>query len=71
MEMTLNQYLSEVDRWKQAVSDEMAKLDPANRARRDEEAIAWLEAKLGRRMRRAGHPGTRDANGDDGVRGSE
>lgn len=69
--MTLDEYLREVDRWKQAVSHDMAKLDHAGRARRDREAVAWLEAKLGRRMRRAGQPGTRDANGDDGVRRSD
>jgi len=51
MDMTLNEYLGEVDRWKQAVSDRMAKLNPAERAAQDRDALAWLEAKLGRRLR--------------------
>ena len=50
MDMTLNEYLGEVDRWKQAVSDRMAKLNPAERAAEDRVALAWLEAKIGRRL---------------------
>ena len=50
MDMTLNEYLGEVDRWKQAVSDRMAKLNPVERAAQDRDALAWLEAKLGRRL---------------------
>lgn len=50
MEMTLNEYLAEVDRWKQTVSDRMAGLDPAQRATADQDALAWLERTLGRRL---------------------
>jgi len=50
MEMTLNEYLAEVDRWKQTVSDRMAGLDASERARSDREAVAWLEEALGRQL---------------------
>lgn len=53
MEMTLDEFLAEVDRWKQPVSDEMAPLSPAERARLDAEARAWLEEKLGRPLQEA------------------
>jgi len=50
MEMTLDEYLAEIDRWKQAVSDRTLPLSPEARAEHDREARAWLEAKLGRRL---------------------
>lgn len=50
MEITLNEYLAEVDRWKQGVSDRMAVLDPIQRAKADQDALAWLEHTLGRRL---------------------
>ena len=53
MGVTLDDYLREVDRWKQEVSDETAKLDPAGRARHDQEALEWLEEVLGRQLNRA------------------
>jgi len=56
MDMTLNEYLGEVDRWKQVVSDRMAKLDPADRARADQDALAWLGGKLGRPLQQAPLP---------------
>ncbi|MDO8630483.1 MAG: hypothetical protein Q7R41_08315 [Phycisphaerales bacterium] len=56
MDMTLNEYLGEVDRWKQLVSDRTARLDPAERARADREAIDWLERQLGRRLKEASSP---------------
>jgi hypothetical protein len=48
MDLTLDDYLRQVDQWKQAVSDRMAALDPAGRIREDQEARAWMEGKLGR-----------------------
>ncbi len=48
MEMTLDEYLAEIDRWKQSVSDRMAALSAAERALADEEARAWLESNIGR-----------------------
>jgi hypothetical protein len=50
MGMTLNEYLAEVDRWKQVVSDRTAAVSPEARAEMDREAIAWLEAKIGRKL---------------------
>ena len=51
MAMPLDELLAEVDRWKQAVSDQMAGLSPAERARYHLEARAWLEEKLGRPLK--------------------
>jgi hypothetical protein len=48
--MTLDEYLTEIDRWKQPVSDQASKLFEAERAVFDREARAWLEAKLGRSL---------------------
>jgi hypothetical protein len=61
MEMTLDEYLKEVDRWKLAVSDRMAGLSPAERAREDQVALDWLESQLGRRLERAPGPGSEGA----------
>jgi hypothetical protein len=48
MGMTLDDYLAEIDTWKQPVSDKVSNLSPEERAALDREARAWLEAKLGR-----------------------
>jgi len=53
MGLTLDDYLSEVDRWKQPVSDRAAALRPADRAREDQEARAWLEGQIGRSLEEA------------------
>lgn len=47
MAMTLDEYLEELDRWKQPVSNQMQALDPAARSERDRDARAWLQAQLG------------------------
>ena len=52
MEMTLDEYLAEIDRWKQPLSDRALKLSTAERAEVDREARTWLEAKLGRTLRK-------------------
>ena len=53
MDLTLDEYLRQVDQWKQVVSDRMAKLNPAERAAEDRNALAWLEGMLGRRLQHA------------------
>ena len=50
MDLTLDEYLRQVVQWKQTVADRMAKLNPAERAAEDRDALVWLEAKLGRRL---------------------
>jgi len=50
MGTTLDDYLSEIDSWKQPVSDKASNLSPEERAALDREARAWLEAKLGRAL---------------------
>jgi hypothetical protein len=52
MEMTLDEYLAEIDRWKQPLSDRALRLSAAERAEADREARTWLEAKLARALRR-------------------
>ena len=52
MEMTLDEYLAEIDRWKQPLSDRALTLAVAERAEVDREARTWLEAKLGRALRK-------------------
>ena len=51
MDLTLDEFLIEIDRWKQPVSDRTAALRPPDRAREDQEARAWLEGMLGRQLR--------------------
>ncbi len=53
MERTLDDALAEIDRWKEAASNRMAKLSPIERAEAHREARAWLEAQLGRPLRDA------------------
>jgi hypothetical protein len=48
MGMTLDEYLVEIDRWKQPVSEQTFALSGAERAELDREGRAWLEARLGR-----------------------
>ena len=48
MGMTLDEYLADIDRWKQPVSDQALAVSPAERAKLDRDARAWLEVKLGR-----------------------
>jgi hypothetical protein len=50
MRTILDDYLAEIDSWKQPVSDQACNLSPAERAVLDREARAWLEAKLGRTL---------------------
>ncbi len=50
MDLTLDEYLAEVDRWKQVVTDEMLFLSIPARAEKNQQARAWLEARLGRRL---------------------
>jgi hypothetical protein len=50
MGMTLDEYLTEIDCWKQPVSDQTSKLSEVERAVFDREARAWLEDKLGRSL---------------------
>ncbi len=50
MDLTLDDVLQEVDRWKQIVSDRMAGLDAEQRKVEDEKAMKWLEEKLGRKL---------------------
>jgi len=51
--MTLDDYLVEVDRWKQPVSDRALSLPLPARAECDREARAWLEEQIGRPFGRA------------------
>jgi hypothetical protein len=50
MGMTLDEYLAEIDCWKQPVSDQVSALSATERTELDREARAWLEAKLGRAL---------------------
>ncbi len=52
MGITLDEYLEEIDQWKQKVSEEMQALGPAERSDKLREARAWLEACLGRPLKR-------------------
>lgn len=47
MGMSLNEFLADVDEWKQKVSDEMAGLSDAERHERDRQAVEWLETQIG------------------------
>ena len=59
MEMTLKDYLAEVDRWKEAAGKRLLTLSPTARAAHAQDAIAWLEAKLGRPLRLPAPPESR------------
>ncbi|HEY3245994.1 MAG TPA: hypothetical protein VGM03_21845 [Phycisphaerae bacterium] len=56
MDMTLDEALEEIDRWKSAVVDQVAKLPPEERAKVGHEAIAWLEREIGRPLQRVAPP---------------
>ena len=47
MGVSLNEFLADVDQWKQEVSDEMAGLSVAERHERDRQAVEWLERQIG------------------------
>lgn len=47
MIQTLDEFLEEIDRWKQPVSDRLLSLDPSEWPQEDAEARAWLEERLG------------------------
>jgi hypothetical protein len=53
MEMTLDEYLAEIDRWKQPLSDRTLGMTAAERAEVDQEARAWLEARIGRTLNKS------------------
>lgn len=59
MEMTWDDYLAEVDAWKESAEKRRQNLSPAERAAHAQEAKAWLEAKLGRPLRPAAPPEAR------------
>jgi hypothetical protein len=61
MEVTLDEYLEEIDRWKQPVTDRTLAVPPPMRASAAYEARAWLEAKLGKRLDEAPHSGQKKA----------
>jgi hypothetical protein len=52
MERTLDEYLAEIDQWKEAVSSEVSGLSSPELAQRDRDAQSWLEAELRRHVRR-------------------
>ena len=52
MEKTLDEFLAEVDRWKR-VSDDSASMSIEQRKLEEQEARAWLERKLGRKLQEA------------------
>ena len=47
MEMTLDEFLAEVDRWKLAAAIETRDLTPDERAEHYRRVRAWLESQLG------------------------
>lgn len=52
MGITLDDYLATIDKWKQPVSDRVRRLPASERHKFDRDARAWLESKLGRKLRR-------------------
>lgn len=50
-EQTLDEYLAEVDRWKNAVSDRVRGLPAKERLAKYREARVWLEARIGHKLR--------------------
>ena len=65
MGMTLDEYLEEIDRWKRPVNDQMLALPATERAKLDQEARAWQEAKLGRPLDRAPEGTTAGGQAED------
>ncbi len=52
MGITLDDYLREVDRWKDAVTERMASLSVEERLREGQEATRRLEQDIGRPLRK-------------------
>jgi hypothetical protein len=52
MEMTLDDYLAEVDRWKERAAARNAARQRASEGGRTDDSIKWLEKKLGRNLER-------------------
>jgi hypothetical protein len=50
-EQTLDEYLAEVDRWKNAVSDRLRSLPAKERLAKYREVRVWLEARIGHKLR--------------------
>ncbi len=63
MEMTLDESLAEIDKWKNAAVELLTNLSPSERARLGEDAIAWLEREIGRPLERVPAPEPETANG--------
>ena len=57
--MTLDDYLAEVDLWKEAAERETRGLSAAEREAHYREVRAWLEAKIGRPLPSAPSPDVR------------
>ncbi len=53
MEMTLDDMLAEIDRWKEAASARRAKRSAGADTDTESDAWDWLESKLGRPLREA------------------
>ncbi len=56
MEMTLDESLAEIDKWKDAAVDQLQHLPAAERAKVGQDAIAWLEREIGRPLERVPAP---------------
>jgi len=50
MAITLDEYLAEVDQWKQEAAQKILASSPEECAEEGRRARAWLEEKLGRRL---------------------
>lgn len=59
MNKTLDQFLEEVDRWKEASAEELEGLTFEERMAKFEETQRWLEEKLGRKLQ-VGSPRPRE-----------
>lgn len=53
MGMTLDEYLAEVDKWKERARRRTARLSAAERRKHYEETLAWLARKIGRPLKKA------------------
>jgi hypothetical protein len=51
MFMTLDEYLAEVDHWKQPVVDAIQDMSPEQRVVHDRASREWLQAKVGSALR--------------------
>jgi hypothetical protein len=50
MVKTLDDFLEEIDRWKESASEETREMSVQERLAKDREDRAWLEAKIGRKL---------------------